>query len=120
LKQVIFAPDLIGAAFIDPRARAVLEQWRDGEFKIILNRQLLLRYLKTLRDLGLPSHLLKRWTLWLTSAEKSNYLNDFETNEKSAIKTCEAIPSAQIICSRKIEGASDRWISVNEFFGQSR
>jgi hypothetical protein len=116
LKEVVFAPDLIGAAFIDPHARAVLERWRDGQFKTVLNRQLLLLHLKTVRDLGVPPHLLKRWTLWFTTAEKSIYFSDSETEEMNPIKLCEALSeTAPIISFRKPESTSRPWITPVEF-----
>jgi hypothetical protein len=119
LKEVVLAPDLIGAAFIDPHARAVLESWRDGTFKVILNRQLLLLHLRTLRDIGLTDELIKRWTLWLTSPEKAIFLSDVTFVESSSPALCDAIASGaefrRIICRSKPPGASPQWITASEF-----
>jgi hypothetical protein len=111
---------MIGAGFRDPKVREFLERWRDREFKVVLNRQILLLHLRTLRELGLSAELLKRWTLWLTSPETSNYISSLETIETRVTRICEAIPNASIICSAKPNDASERWLLVYEFLQQGR
>jgi hypothetical protein len=111
---------MIGAGLLDPKAREFLERWRDGEFKVVINRQILLLHLKTLRELGLSAELLKRWTLWLTSPETSNFVASIENDETRVTKICEAIPSSKIVYWEKPDDASERWVSVDEFLPRGR
>jgi hypothetical protein len=111
---------MIGAGVLDPKVREFLERWRDGEFKVVLNRQILLLHLKTLREVGLSAELLKRWTLWLTSPETSNFISSPENNETKVTRICEAIPNAKIFCWQKPDDASERWVSVREVLPRGR
>jgi hypothetical protein len=118
--RVILAPDLIGAAIFDPAARRVLQAWRDHQFKIVISRELLLVQIKLLRDLGLPFDLLQRWTLWLTSPMKSEYIADLHFDKPAPSDLCNALAEAtnvqQIICWRLPKRDEfGKWISAVDF-----
>jgi hypothetical protein len=119
LKEVVFAPDLIGAAFIDPNARAVLEQWRDGAFRVVVNRELLVLHLKALRELGLGAELIKRWSLWFTSPEKTIFVSDENGSSPGTIELCEkvsrAASGAEIVCWRKATATGGAWVTAEKF-----
>jgi len=89
--KVIFAPDLIGASFIDADARKVVELWRNGAFKVVMNRELLVLHIKVLGQLGLSAELIRRWTLWLTVPERALFFPDICSNRASAIEICELL-----------------------------
>jgi hypothetical protein len=93
-RRVVFGPDLIIAALFDSRARAVLNDWRDGRIIPVLNRELLLLSLKTLRQAGFGPDLIRKWSLWLTSPDKAIYLDDFETRRESINEICLALADA--------------------------
>jgi hypothetical protein len=118
--KVIFAPDLIGAAFIDPHARRVLEHWREGAFKIVMNRELLILHLKVLSQVGLSSELIHRWSLWLTAPDKSFFSSEPNGSGSSASAICRSLAekseSSKIVCSRGLPGELGAfWISPAEF-----
>ena len=102
-RKVVFAPDLLGGAFIDPEAQLVLQKWRDGLLLPVVSRELLRHYLKLLDALGLPSRLLKQWTLWLTSPETSLFLEEPLPATASTVdlllRTASAAPAEFIICN---------------------
>jgi hypothetical protein len=101
---VVFAPDLVLAALFDPTARQVLEAWRDGRIKPVIDRELLLAYLKMLRKAGLTSELLRHWAAWFTNKEASIYIESDENSQTGIIARCDTIASlgsaAEIICFR--------------------
>lgn len=121
--RVVFTPDLLGAAFLDPDCRAMLLLWRDGLLQPVLCRGLLVRYLKTLRALGLTEEILKRWTLWLTAPEKCLYLRESPEVVPGLEQLCLAAAEsggAGCIVSRNsptVSNASQtvHWISARAF-----
>jgi hypothetical protein len=119
LNAYVFAPDLIGGALVDPRARAVLERWRDGEFKVVINDELLLIQLRTLRELGLSGELIKRWSYWFTDERTSVHVEAKGANP--IIPLCETLARMSqakgILCWRKPEVASHNWIAAAESIG---
>ena len=102
LRKVVFAPNLIAAALLDPFARRVLERWRDGEFLVVMNRDLLTAHLRELKHIGLPPHLIKRWAYWLSSPEKTDFLQLDLPSQKSLTSLCETLAKTShataIIC----------------------
>jgi hypothetical protein len=116
-RRVILAPDLIGAALIDPAARRVFERWLDGEFKVVCNRELLGMHLKVLRDLGLPAELLQRWSYWFTAPQRAVYLDSVSFGKKSPIILCEELAAhakaASIVCWKGNQGG--RWVRSSDF-----
>jgi hypothetical protein len=101
VQKVALAPNLIGAALIDPAARRVLEGWRDGKFVVVVNRELIALHLRAVSRIGLGPDLVRRWAYWLSSPEKT-LLIDKQFGAASAAELCEEIANAgkagAIIC----------------------
>jgi len=72
--RVVLAPDVIGCGFSEAHCGAILNLWRDGRLRPIVNRALLLRYLKLLRGLGLSELMIRRWGWWFSSNAKVLFL----------------------------------------------
>ena len=75
-RKVVLAPDVLIAALYDPRARDILNQWRDGQIVPVVTRELLVLYLRTFNQAGLPPDLIRKWSLWLTTTPRIIYLED--------------------------------------------
>ena len=90
-RRVVLAPDVLVCALYDPRARAILNEWRDGLILPIVTRELLLLYIRTLNQAGLTQELIRKWSLWLTTPGKSFYLEDAAPSQKSGLELCDAI-----------------------------
>ena len=88
---MVLAPDLLLRALFDPRAREILNQWRDGLIQPVVTRDLLLLYLKTLRQAGLSPELVRKWSLWLTAAEKTIYLEGLAVEQGSGLELCREV-----------------------------
>jgi len=69
--RIILAADVFARAFVDPPSKAVLDFWRDGMVTPIVTWDLLQRYLRVLRKLGLPDESLRQWTMWFTARGKT-------------------------------------------------
>lgn len=96
--KVVMAPDLLVGAFFDPICRRVLTQWRDAFLKPVLNRDLLIAYLKVLHRLGLRAEDVQRWTTWFTSNSKVIYLDDVTVQSASGWELCRAVAGAEPEC----------------------
>jgi hypothetical protein len=77
--KVVLTPDLVGRSLFAPEPAAVLHLWRDRRIRPVLNRTLLLRYMKLLRQLGLDDRLLKRWAWWFNSNTRTTFLDDADS-----------------------------------------
>jgi hypothetical protein len=97
--KAVIAPDLLAGAFFDPICRRVLTQWRNGLLKPVLNRELLIAYLKILHKLGLRPEDIQRWTAWFTSNSKVVYLGDLIAQAASGWELCRAVASAELECA---------------------
>jgi hypothetical protein len=107
-RRVVFAPALILASLFEEGARTQLNEWRDGKVVAVVNRELLLSYLKLLRRVGAEEDQIRQWTLWFTSPEKSIYLVDLVTNEENATEVCRLIAEAEgVVVVRPEEGSGD-------------
>lgn len=102
IRKVVFAPDVIGGAFVDLHCRRVLENWRDGQLMPVTNRELLAEQLRILRRLGLSTELLKRWAYWLASPEKNIFMENPLPSSDCVADLCEAVAQASaapaIVC----------------------
>ncbi len=90
-RRVVFAPDVLVCSFYDPRAREILNRWRDGLILPVVTRELLLLYVRTLNQAGLTHELIRKWSLWLTTPGKSLYLENAPPLQKSGWELCNAI-----------------------------
>jgi hypothetical protein len=70
---VVLTLDLLAGSFWDQDCYQVLELWRDGQIRPVVNRPLLIRYIKVLRGLGLSDELARRWGWWFTCPDKVTY-----------------------------------------------
>lgn len=91
LARVVLAPNLIGRSFFDSASLRVLELWRDGRIIPVANRDLLLRYLRMLRALGVDSISTRRWLWWFTAAKKTHYLKDLSLPELNGYQLCSTL-----------------------------
>jgi hypothetical protein len=73
---VVLTPDAFGHALLESDAAEVLVAWRDQQIRLVVDRDLILRYLRLLRQLALPERLLRWWGWWLGSPEKAMILPD--------------------------------------------
>lgn len=85
---VVFAPDFLGHALQDPAGLRVLEYWRDGLIRPALNRALLLRYLKLLRQLGLTDKQIRRWGWWFSAPDRVVWVADDEQETAAVANVC--------------------------------
>lgn len=92
--EVVFAPDILVASLYDAEARALLHQWRDGAIVPVVTRDLLLLYLRTLRQAGLGPELVRKWSLWLTAVDKVIYRENFKANHSSGLALCREVAEA--------------------------
>jgi hypothetical protein len=69
--RVVILPDVIARSFHDPDCKALLDYWRDGIIRPVLNHELLVLYARVLRQLGVPDSVVRRWLLWFTAENKS-------------------------------------------------
>jgi hypothetical protein len=119
-RKVVLAPNLIGAALIDPAARRVLEAWRDGKFMVVMNRDLIAVHLRALNRVVLAPELIKRWAYWLSSPEKTIFLEKQFAASASPINLCEELANAAkadaIICW-KLPSAKygSPWLPAEDF-----
>lgn len=91
---VVFTPELLVCALHDASALHALQAWRDGKITPVLNRDLLLRYTKTLRAAGLTAPRLKRWLWWFSAAEKSQFHPTLEIEASNATELCAQLAAA--------------------------
>jgi hypothetical protein len=71
-----------------------LNGWRDGLIVPVVTRELLVLYLKTLRQVGLGPELVRKWSLWLTAADKTVYLEGLSVSQASGLELCGEIAAA--------------------------
>jgi hypothetical protein len=91
VRKVVFAPDILIASLYDAEARTILYQWRDGMVVPVVTRDLLLLYLRTLRQAGLEPELVRKWSLWLTAAGRAIYREDCTKSISSGLALCRAV-----------------------------
>ena len=109
-RRVVLAPDVLVCALYDPRAREILNQWRDALILPIVTRELLLLYVRTLNQSGLPHELIRKWSLWLTAPGKSLYLETATPLQKTGLELCDAIAQQNdaIVLTRIFHSSLDR------------
>lgn len=126
--RVVLAPNLLGGCFHDSDQFRVLELWRDGRLQPVVNRQLLIRYLRLLSRLGVPPDLLRRWTRWFTAPEKSFYLRDLELGDLVVPELCEVLAKNSgavwiVTGLPAVQGSGNsgavRWITASGYLGRA-
>ena len=89
MKRVILTPELLLSGLKDASSVHVLNAWRDGLLKPVLNRELMVCYTQGLRAAGLKSEYLRPWIWWLSDPEKSDFLSQLKTECSNATSLCE-------------------------------
>ena len=90
-RRVVFAPDILIAALYDGRAREVLNEWRDGRIVAVVTRDLLVLYLRTFSQVGLPPELIRKWSLWLTTPGKALYFEEGSNSKNTGLALCREV-----------------------------
>ena len=110
-----------------------MELWRNNQIIPVVNRDLLIRYLRLLRELGIGPDLIRRWLWWFTADKKSKYLKDVVLPERNGYQLCSELANQtaadcvlwaglqQNIEPISLGGISTiRWISAPEFVAQHK
>jgi len=126
-RPIVFAPDFLGIALIDPAGLRILNLWRDGRLQPVVNRPLLLSYFRVFRTLGLPDLLVRRWAWWLVSPPQSRFLAEPSEPGSTAMALCAVLArktrAEWIVHSGRVlsppipdsdQAASVPWILPNE------
>ncbi|MBI4659995.1 MAG: hypothetical protein HY735_14230 [Verrucomicrobia bacterium] len=124
---VVLAPDFFADAFMRPAGLAVLQAWREGQIRPVVHRELLIRYFKVFRRLGLSDRLIRWWGWWLTSPDRTRSMEDELPPELSARQLCETLAQSAgaqwVICSsfsvakpaEKPSALQIEWLTAEEF-----
>jgi hypothetical protein len=116
---VVVAPDVVAKSFLGPECRTVLELWRDARIQLVVTRELLVIYLKVLRDLGIPEAQLHQWAVWFTANDKSVVLSEPNAGEMTLSEILHDAArrgNAEGIVSTKTSPDVDTtWILVDDF-----
>jgi hypothetical protein len=119
--RVVLAPDVVGGLWLDASCAAVFEAWRNERLLPIVNRALLVRYLRLWRVLGLTPNQTRRWSWWFTSASRACFLGDDPNIGSSAVECCSSLAilgGAFCVLHRGTisppEGTA-RWLTAAEF-----
>ena len=118
-RRVVVAPDVVAKSFLVPECRTVLELWRDARIQLVVTRELLVIYLKVLRDLGIPDAQLHRWAVWFTAKDKSVFFPESNSSEMTLRETLHEaarLGNAEAIVSTETSPDVDAtWILVDDF-----
>jgi hypothetical protein len=118
---VVLAPDVVGGLWRDAACGAVFEAWRDEKLRPAVNRDLLVRYVRLWRSLGLGEIQVRRWSWWFTAPGHSLFLAEDQTTASNAIECCSrlAVVSAArwIIHRGTVRNTEDGivWLTAGEF-----
>lgn len=104
MRKVILTPELVGRSFVQRDCLELLQAWRDGELILVVNRPLLLRYLKLLKRLNVPQEQIRRWLWWFTSPERTMHVETADGDEsRSGFELCKMLQEKSdakaIVCS---------------------
>jgi hypothetical protein len=118
-RRVVVAPDVVAKSFLVPECRTVLELWRDARIQLVVTRELLVVYLKVLRDLGIPDAQLHRWAIWFTANDKTVFLSEPNfsgTSVREILHDAASRGNAEAIVSTETAPDVDTaWILVDDF-----
>lgn len=104
MRKVILTPELVGRSFSQQDCLELLQAWRDGALILVVNRPLLLRYLKLLKRLNVPQEQIRRWLWWFTSPEKAMFVETADGDEgRSGLELCKMLQEKSdaeaVVCS---------------------
>ncbi|HIG31142.1 MAG TPA: hypothetical protein EYQ50_26405 [Verrucomicrobiales bacterium] len=121
--RVVLTPELVGRSLVQQDCLAVLQTWRDRKMILVVNRPLLLSYLKLLKSLGVPVEQNRRWLWWFTSSEKVVYSETQTEENQSGFQLCQSLQqnsnAEMIVCSNEyfqtFNETLDNWVPVSRF-----
>jgi hypothetical protein len=118
--RVIMTPDLVGGVWLDASCAAVFEAWGKGLLRPAVNRELLARYTRLWRRLGLSEVQIRRWFWRFTMPSSGEFVQQGPANTDSAIDCCAqlaALIGADCVVHRGAVSAPRapvRWINAEE------
>jgi hypothetical protein len=86
--RVVLAPDVVGGLWLEPACARIFELWRDAKLLPVVNRDLLVRYVRLWRALGLSEVQVRRWSWWFTSPVTASFLSDDHASSSDAVECC--------------------------------
>ena len=125
--RVVVMPDLMAKGIVDASASRVLEAWRGGRILLSVNRWMIVRYLRSFKQLGVSAEVLRWWSWWLTSPAKICHVDDeplpladpFQIAAELARRTkaTAVIHSGIDPDLNRLQATADvPWVSVSDFF----
>jgi hypothetical protein len=119
--RVILAPDVVGGLWFDADCATVFEAWRDERLRPAVNRDLLMRYARLWRAIGLPELQIRRWSWWFTSPATGQFVPDETPEDSSPIECCSRLAiviGASCVVHRgaiRAPEATVRWLAAADF-----
>lgn len=97
-RLVVFTPEFIGQSLVDDTCAAVLVHWRNRVIRPVVCRELLLRYLKLLRQLGLTDRLIQRWAWWFTHPTAARIVEGHAGDPSNLQSLCDTLALRHAPC----------------------
>lgn len=119
--RVVFAPDLVGGLWLDADCAAVFEVWRNGELRPVVNRDLLMRYARLWREMGLAESQIRRWSWWFTAPGTAEFVSENPSGTPSANECCTKagiVSNSLCVVHRgvlQIQETEIPWVSATQF-----
>jgi hypothetical protein len=121
-------PEVLGMGLWSEECERVLRLWRDGHVRWVVNRWLLVRYLRLLGRLGVAPDVIRWWSWWLADPARVVYLDNTVVPD-DPYRTCSALArmggaTALVYATRAEEmgcrGGTDsvRWVHVSAFIAE--
>jgi hypothetical protein len=128
IPRIVFHPSALGELLLDPAGHPILCAWRDNQLQPVVSREILLRYLRLFKDLGIPPRTLRWWGWWLGSAEKTLILADPDPLPRlpelccSLAQTAEAVgvlhPTNHPPCTADRASQTVTWLDPQSFIAR--
>lgn len=122
--RVVLTPELIGRALHEQEPATILAHWRDRRLVLVLNRPLLIRYLRVLGRLGLHARLVRRWGWWFTASSRTLFTIDPNLENLPFKELCSGLARKHSPC-RVVHGAlsvppsgDQNWIGIDDFIAR--
>jgi hypothetical protein len=121
--RVVVSPDLIVGVYFDEQCKRVLLQWRDGLVRLVLNRELLVIYLRTLREIGIAEREIRRWSTWFSSSNKVEFSPQMNLMRKGGAELSRSVAEEMgtvMICWRLPAAKEGNVITAEEWIKKSK
>jgi hypothetical protein len=86
--RVVLAPDVAGGLWLDASCAGVFAAWRNERLKPVVNRDLLVRYARVWRALGLPTEQIRRWSMWFSATSRAYFQGTDLVTSLDAVGCC--------------------------------